>query len=279
MTRMQAIQTLKRFSTASYQLQPDIHLPGLRPQVQIPIRDKSSVRAHQCQSVLWQRNPQCVRTVLPNLERKRHARNAQEHHGAFLRLINPELDKNDLPVLFKREAPDRESLIKLGVAMLEAFHDSIDLDGYQIVDVELPLAATLYTDAGEPTDFKLVGVIDLLLMDGNQELLVVDHKTAAQAKSQSTVDEDLQFASYAYLLGANRFVFPTAPVKCRMDVLRKLKTGPKLEHYHTTRTSQDRKRFAKIANAVLMAIGNRVFVPNRSWLCSDCPFLSACQNW
>lgn len=166
----------------------------------------------------------------------------------------------------------------MGMAMLEAFHGSIDLDGYEVVDVELPLAATLYTDAGEPTDFKLVGVIDLLLMDKNQELLVVDHKTAARAKSQSVVDEDLQFTSYAYLLGANRYTFPTALVKCRMDVLRKLK-APKLEHYYTTRTAEDRKRFAKIAVAILDAIENKVFLPNRSWLCSDCQFTSACASW
>ena len=196
----------------------------------------------------------------------------------FCDSINTDLDNNDLPVLFKREAPDRDDLIQMGMAMLEAFYENIDLNGYQIVDVELPLAATLYTDTGVPTDFKLVGVIDLLLMDKNQELLVVDHKTAAQTKSQDAVDDDLQFASYAYVLSSNRYTFPTAPVKCRMDVLRKLKK-PKLEHYHTIRTAQDRKRFAKIANAVLMGIDNKVFVPNRSWLCSDCQFTSACSNW
>jgi len=197
----------------------------------------------------------------------------------FCDSINLELDKNDLPVLFKREAPNRDGLIQMGMAMLEAFYESIDLNGFQIVEVELPLSATLYTDAGEPTDFKLVGVIDLLLMDENQELLVVDHKTAARAKTQSTVDDDLQFTSYAYLLGANRFIFPTAPVKCRMDVLRKLKKAPKLEYYHTMRTSENRKRFAKIAVTVLNAIENKLFLPNRSWLCSDCPFPKACQNW
>ena len=203
-------------------------------------------------------------------------KNVQE---LFCDCISLELNKNDLPVLYKREAPDRDGLIQMGMAILEAFYGSINLDGNQIVDVELPLSATLYTDDGKPTDFKLVGVIDLLLMDEKQELVVVDHKTAARAKSQSGVDDDLQFASYAYLLGANRFIFPTAPVKCRMDVLRKLKKSPKFEHYHTIRTSEDRKRFAKIATAVLMGIENRVFVPNRSWLCSDCPFPKACRDW
>jgi putative RecB family exonuclease len=92
------------------------------------------------------------------------------------------------------------------------------------------------------------------------------------------VDDDLQFSAYSYLLASNRFTFPTATIKCRMDVLRKLKT-PKLEHYHTTRTADQRKRFAKIANAVLAGIDNRIFIPNKSWLCSDCQFIGACNAW
>ena len=189
-----------------------------------------------------------------------------------------EMDHNELPVIYKREAPDRDGLLTMGKAMLKAFYESVDLNGHQVVDVELPLAATLYTDEGDPTDFKLIGVIDLLLMDKNQELLVVDFKTAARPKSQDAVDDDLQFTAYSYLLSANRFTFPTAPVQCRMDVLRKLQK-PKVEHHLTTRTAQDRRRFAKLAVAVLQAIENRAFLPNRSWLCSDCQFFRACQDW
>jgi putative RecB family exonuclease len=115
-------------------------------------------------------------------------------------------------------------------------------------------------------------------MDENQELIVVDNKTAVKAKNQNDVDEDLQFSAYSYLVASNRFTFPTATIKCRMDVLRKLKT-PKLEHYHTTRTGEQRKRFAKIANAVLSGIENRIFIPSKSWLCSDCQYISACEAW
>jgi putative RecB family exonuclease len=192
--------------------------------------------------------------------------------------INIFIDHSDIPIIYKKESPERQAVIDMGKSLLKAFYENVDLTGFQIVDVELPLSATLFSDEGKPTDIKLIGIIDLLLMDDAGELLVVDNKTAAKAKSQSAVDDDMQFSAYAYLCAANRLTFPTAPIRCRMDVLRKLK-APKLEHYHTVRTADHRKRFAKIANAVLNGIENRVFIPNRSWLCSDCGFISACDAW
>jgi putative RecB family exonuclease len=192
--------------------------------------------------------------------------------------INLELDHTDIPVIYKKEAPDRKSVIQLGKSMLKAFYDGIDLTNFEVVDVEVPLSARLYTDEFEATDFMLIGIIDLLLMDKNRELIVVDNKTAVKAKNQSDVDDDLQFSAYSYLLASNRFTFPTATIKCRMDILRKLK-NPKLEHYHTNRTAEQRKRFAKIANAVLAGIDSRIFIPNKSWLCSDCQFINACEAW
>jgi putative RecB family exonuclease len=192
--------------------------------------------------------------------------------------VSLEIDNSSIPIIYKKEAPNRQGVIDMGKSLLKAFYENVDLTGYEIVDVELPLSATLYTDEGESTDIKLIGIIDLLLMDDSGELTVVDNKTAAKPKSQGTVDDDLQFSAYAYLCASNRLTFPTAPIKCRMDVLRKLKT-PKFEHYHTVRTADHRKRFAKIANVVLKGIENRVFLPNKSWLCSDCGFTKACSEW
>jgi putative RecB family exonuclease len=192
--------------------------------------------------------------------------------------LSLDLDHTDIPVIYKKEAPDRKNVIQLGKSMLKSFYENLDLNGFEIVDVEIPLSARLYTDESEATDFMLIGIIDLILMDEDRELIVVDNKTAVKAKNQSDVDDDLQFSAYSYLLASNRFTFPTATIKCRMDVLRKLKK-PKLEHYHTTRTAEQRKRFAKMANAVLAGIDSRIFIPNKSWLCSDCQFINACQDW
>jgi putative RecB family exonuclease len=85
-------------------------------------------------------------------------------------------------------------------------------------------------------------------------------------------------SSYAYLLAANKYVFPTSPVKCRFDVLRKLKT-PSSKPFTTVRTAQDRKRFAKIANAVLAGIDAGIYMPQPSWMCSDCAYQDACKEW
>ena len=196
----------------------------------------------------------------------------------FVETINDSLDKSKVPIIYKKEMPNRQGVIDMGKSLLKTFYENVDLTGFEVVDVELPLSATLYTDEGESTDIKLIGIIDLLLMDDAGELTVVDNKTAAKAKSQSAVDDDMQFSAYAYLCCSNRLTFPTAPIKCRMDVLRKLKT-PKFEYYHTVRTADHRKRFAKIANAVLNGIENRVFIPSKSWMCSDCGFTKECNAW
>jgi putative RecB family exonuclease len=190
-----------------------------------------------------------------------------------------DLDNPEVPVIFKKEAPDTDSALAMGRQLLKTFYEGIDIDGMEIVDVEVPLSAPLFTDTGEKTDFLLTGVIDLILRNtATGELVVVDNKTSKQSKSQSSVDDDNQMTSYSYLLATNNYIFPRAEVNCRFDVLRKLKT-PKMEHYHTVRTAEHRKCFAKLANAVLKGIDNHVFVPTRSWMCIDCQYADACSKW
>jgi putative RecB family exonuclease len=156
----------------------------------------------------------------------------------------------------------------------------VDLTGFEIVDVELPLSAPLFDEHGHPLDILLFGIIDLLLKDasGSGNLIIVDSKTSKQKKSQSAVDDDLQMTAYSYLLSANGYTFPRAEVQCRMDVLRKLKK-PTMEYYHTTRTAEDRKRLAKLTTRVLAGIENRIFYPVKSWMCADCQYRDACKDW
>jgi len=115
-------------------------------------------------------------------------------------------------------------------------------------------------------------------MDAEGNIIAVDNKTAKQPYAQATVDEDLQMTSYSYLLASNRYVFPTAEVNCRFDVMRKLKK-PKFEQHYTTRTTAQRRRFAKLVNEILAAIDAKTFYPNRGWMCGDCQFEKACEEW
>jgi len=192
--------------------------------------------------------------------------------------IRIDLEHSDVPLVFKRDTPDGDSAVELGKAMLKAFYEAVDLSGMEIVGVELPLSATLYTAQGEATDYKLMGVIDLLLRDGKGQVVAVDHKTASKPMSQTTADDDHQMTAYAYLLASNRYVFPSSEVQCRFDVLRKLKT-PRFEQVHTQRSAEQRKRFARVATAVLDGIDKRVFIPQPSWMCTDCQYKDACARW
>lgn len=196
----------------------------------------------------------------------------------FAKSLTVDLDSRDIPIIYKKETPDLESTIQMGKGLLKAFYEGIDMTGFEIVGIELPLTARLYNENGEPMDMMVTGIIDLLLRDTQGNLIAVDNKTAKQPYAQATVDEDLQLTSYAYLLASNKYVFPTADVYCRFDVMRKLKT-PKFEQHYTIRTAKQRQRFAKLASVVLAGIDARIFIPNRSWLCSDCQYAHACVKW
>lgn len=189
-----------------------------------------------------------------------------------------QIEQSHVPIIFKKEAPDLASLLEMGHSIIQVFYKSVDLAGYEIVDIELPLSAPLYDENGQSQDIKLFGVIDLLLKNSAGGLIVVDNKTSAQKKQQSAIDEDLQMTAYSYLLATNGYIFPRAEVKCRFDVLRKLKT-PTMEYYTTTRSAEHRKRFAKLASRVLKGIENRIFCPSSGWLCSDCQYSEACKRW
>ncbi len=183
-------------------------------------------------------------------------------------------------ILFSSTLPDLETCIEMGRHMLEK---SCSADGgchsnHTIKGVEVPIAAPVYDDNGTRKDMLLVGVIDLLLEDRNQHPVPVDHKTSRYSKKQEDADEDLQMSAYSYLLAANKYIFPTAPVTCRFHVIKKLKT-PKVEVVDTLRTAAHRKRFARIVSGVMDAIEHRIFLPNRSWLCKDCSYSNTCKKW
>ena len=192
--------------------------------------------------------------------------------------LNADLAGRDIPVIFKKETPDQEAAIDMGRGLLNAFYEGIELTGFEIVAVELPLTARLFTDKGEPTDYVIAGIIDLILKDEKGNIIAVDNKTAKQPYAQATVDQDAQMTCYSYLLSANRYVFPTADVHCRFDVLRKLKK-PKFEQHYTVRTAAQRRRFAKLVNEILAAIDARIFYPVKGWMCGDCQFVKVCEAW
>jgi putative RecB family exonuclease len=197
----------------------------------------------------------------------------------FEETLTVNLESFEVPLLYNKSMPDSTAALEMGKTLVETFYNSVDLSGFEVVDVELPMSATLYTEDGQATDFKLVGVVDLILRNGNGDLLIVDNKTAARSYSQSSADDDTQMSAYSYLMATNKFVPLTSSVECRFDVLLKLKTKPRLQQVYTIRTREDRRRFAKVANAVLAGIDAKIFFPQPSWMCSGCQFTKACLEW
>ncbi len=197
---------------------------------------------------------------------------------AFESSLSLDLENADVPVSYTKNMPDRDSAINTGLSLMEVFYENVDLKGWKILGVELPLSAPLFTGEGERTDFDLVGIIDLLLKNENGDLLIVDHKTAAKSMNQADANEDTQMTAYSYLLACNGYIPPAGVVECRFDVLLKLKS-PRLQQMHTIRTKEDRRRFARIADMVLKGIDNRIFYPQRSWMCSCCDYSEACSEW
>ena len=167
---------------------------------------------------VWLGHPCQSGTLLPHVEGER----IKEPLGVLLNLfehhINLEMDRTDIPIVFKKETPDRDAVIDMGNAMLEAFHEGVNLSGFEILDIERPLSARLYTDEGQPTDLKLIGVLDLVLKDEAGRIIAVDNKTAAKPYAQATVDDDNQLTCYAYLLGGESVRVPhrrcPLPVGC-----------------------------------------------------------------
>lgn len=197
----------------------------------------------------------------------------------FSESLQSEVASSKVPISYKKDLPDEKRAIEMGNRILDVAYPDLQPSSDTVVaGVEVPLSAQLTDVQGNPVDMALKGFIDLVLLKGDVNPVVVDFKTAKQAKSQDAADKDLQMSVYAYLLAGNDYADSSYPVTCQFGVFRKLKT-PKFETVITVRDQTHTDRLLKLLNAVLAGIENRVFIPNHSWLCIDCEFANACRAW
>ncbi|MCB5272379.1 MAG: PD-(D/E)XK nuclease family protein [Candidatus Cloacimonetes bacterium] len=192
---------------------------------------------------------------------------------------------SDTPIRFSKEMPDLDAVEAMGRKMLEVFSDQVNLEGFSIEAVELPLSAPLYDLEGFETGFDLVGVIDLLLRDQcTGEYVAVDHKTARNSYSHAMCEDSIQMSLYAWLLeyngyldGKSKHFMGKQVFRGRFDVLRKLKT-PKFEQVELSRSTEDLQRFETLALDVLTAIDKQVFLSMHGWQCADCGYRKVCRG-
>ncbi|MBF0230978.1 MAG: PD-(D/E)XK nuclease family protein [Desulfamplus sp.] len=195
----------------------------------------------------------------------------------FQTCLTLDINNTEIPIIFSKTIADLNSAISMGKTMLNVFYDNFNLTE-EVVAVDLPLSAVLYDENKQHTEYKLVGVIDLLIKNNTGDLIVVDFKTSSKSMSQSAVDQDQQLTSYSYLLATNKYITPTASVKCRFDVLLKTKE-PKLQQLYTDRDRTHRRRFARLTNMILSGIDAKIFMPTVSWMCQSCEYSIICKEW
>ncbi|MDH3801417.1 MAG: PD-(D/E)XK nuclease family protein [Deltaproteobacteria bacterium] len=188
---------------------------------------------------------------------------------------NWQVEDTGIPVTYKGGS-DKDSMLAEGQRLVLTFYKNAE--PMEVVGVEEPYSSVLYDEKGNPTDFKLIGIVDCIQRDNDGNLIIIDNKTANRAYSKDKIEQDLQMTVYSYLAAASKLVPAKSETLHRFDVLLKLKK-PRLDIYHTTRTAADRKRLAKIINRVLRGIEAGVFFPNPSWMCRDCQYAQACVKW
>jgi CRISPR/Cas system-associated exonuclease Cas4 (RecB family) len=192
------------------------------------------------------------------------------HQDLFHDYWNWETEDTGIPIAYKG-GQNKDSMLNEGQLLVKTFYESVK--PMEVIGVEEPYSSVLYDEEGNPTDFKLIGIVDCIQRD-----IIIDNKTANRAYSQDKIEQDLQMTVYSYLAAASRLVPAKSETLHRFDVLLKLKK-PRMDIYYTTRTSADRKRLAKIINRVLHGIEAGVFFPNPSWMCNDCQYAQACVKW
>jgi putative RecB family exonuclease len=188
---------------------------------------------------------------------------------------NWQVEDTGIPIAYK-EGQNKDNMLNEGQLLVKTFCESAQ--PMEVIGVEEPYSSVLYDEEGNPTDFKLVGIVDCIQRDKDGKMIIIDNKTANRAYSKDKIEQDLQMTVYSYLAASSGLVPAKSETLHRFDVLLKLKK-PRLDIYYTTRSAADRRRLAKIINQVLRGIEAGVFFPNPSWMCSDCQYAQACVKW
>jgi CRISPR/Cas system-associated exonuclease Cas4 (RecB family) len=142
-----------------------------------------------------------------------------------------------------------------------------------VVSVEESFIVDLYdVESGEVLDEKLLGIIDLVVMEDGHRVLV-EHKTSSRKYSPDQLNYDTQLSGYAF--AAERLGW--GEVGLRFSVVTKTKV-PALHVDDVRRDEGDVTDFLRTAVGVLKAIDAGISFPVRGWQCRGCPYRSRCSS-
>jgi CRISPR/Cas system-associated exonuclease Cas4 (RecB family) len=167
-----------------------------------------------------------------------------------------------------------EDLAALGERMLARFHAAAAPRA--IAAVEYPFAVPLVDpDTGETLDVSLVGIIDLIEMDDDGNLIVAELKTAAKKMTDGEAEAKLDALVYAYAM--TQLGLSPADALVRFDVLTKTKE-PEFQQMFVTKDDGDFRRLMRWIRDILRSIEAGAFHAAPGWACKQCQFQKACQE-
>lgn len=168
-----------------------------------------------------------------------------------------------------KEGEQEMALVGLGKELLTLYfrepHPKVN--GTE-VPFTIPLADPT---TGETLDIDFTGFIDLVEDDG----VIVEFKTSAQALGVSDIESRIQLTAYSYVY---EFLHRKRPKGLKVVNFIKTKK-PRMATLMTTRGKKDYVGFFLLAQEVLKGIRADIFFPHPGYWCKDCEYANVCPLW
>ena len=191
---------------------------------------------------------------------------ADEELFEAARLSLVEAAKQDPPILLE-DGETLADLLATAEALVRTFLAGVERPD-EVLAVEVPFFMDIIEpDNGVILEEQLTGYIDAVVRFGD-DLVVLEHKTAARAWSQDQLDFDLQVALYQAATDAARV---------RLQVVCKTRV-PKLMLHDLVRSQQEQREAVVIVCRVLDAIRAGAFWPAPGWACKTCEYRKQCRG-
>jgi len=170
-----------------------------------------------------------------------------------------------------KKGEDYQCLVEKGKSLIKCFSENLPEEDARVLFVEEAFSIDL-----PGVELPVVGAMDLVL-ETDDSLIVVDHKTAARA--YSNVDIDLMEQLTLYKMAIAELYPNDKEVLLRLDVLVKTKE-PRLEQYWTSRDWLDQQRLIKKYQVLESSIKAGNFIPvDGGFRCGGCSYTEECKQW
>jgi len=161
----------------------------------------------------------------------------------------------------------KDDILAKGEKLLNLFYER-QMRDVKIEEVEVPFQVALIDrDAGEILPVPLRGIFDWIESDDT----LVEMKTSGRIFDTDSSDNRLQLTAYDY---AYRELFNRRP---KIKILNLIKTKePKLVEKEIILDEQDTRNLIGTAKLFLAGVQNKLFYPNKSFMCKNCEYAHIC---